>query len=388
MSCGGVCLAVQSYPGHIDPANVGRELPAFVKTIRSHGLRVTHIRAPEIENGSGRNLETIVAAAAQSGITHYSVGSYTYDLTKPMLPQLETIKASVERFVRLNEKHKITGVFEPGVKANSVGRVVWDLLYVMKGFDARYVGLSWDTGHMALHGDGMWEVLMRAAGPYVAVIAWTDREWRQDLGLLGEGGPYPGPVTRVGPLVTQPDGSAIPGELAPAGVGGQGSAGGRGSQPVDRNGVGLSGQDVEQRGETPAGNGRGGGRGRGGAGRGGPANPANSGSIDSDNPLYQSHNGEMPQRPMGGKVGRGNGWSASPVEMGTGIVDIYRTAAVLCEIEFTGPTELESQYKGIGGAENGATAITLPRQFVLGLLKREVLTIRKAFQNSGTGMSI
>src|SRR5581483_7586559 len=273
------------------------------------------------------------------------------------LPQLEAIKIRVEKVVRLNEKHKITGVFHPGSNPNSVGAVVWDLLYVMRSFDPRYTGFAWDTGHMALHGEGMWEVLMRTAGPYVAAIAWTDREWRQDLGLLGEGGPYPGPITKVGPLVTQPDGSAIPGELASGGSSGQGRGAGRGNQPLARNGVGLSG----------------------------PANPGNSGSIDSDNPLYQSRNGEMPKRPMGGKVGRGNGWSAAPVEMGTGIVDIYRTAAVLRDIGFSGPTELQPQYK-LGGAETGATTITLPRQFVLGLMKREVLTIRKAFQNSGTDM--
>jgi hypothetical protein len=91
---------------------------------------------------------------------------------------------------------------------------------------------------------------------------------------------------------------------------------------------------------------------------------------------------------MGGKIGRGNGWSAAPVEMGTGIVDIYRTAAVLRDIGFNGPTELQSDYAGLGGAETGATKITLPRLWVLGLMKREVLTIRKAFQNSGTEISI
>ena len=38
---------------------------------------------------------------------------------------------------------------------------------------------------MALHGDGMWETLMRHAGPYVAAIGWRDRGWVQDLGLQG-----------------------------------------------------------------------------------------------------------------------------------------------------------------------------------------------------------
>src|SRR5262245_51181664 len=36
--CGGVCPTVQPYPGHIDPARVAQELPAFAKRVRSHGL--------------------------------------------------------------------------------------------------------------------------------------------------------------------------------------------------------------------------------------------------------------------------------------------------------------------------------------------------------------
>ena len=60
-----------------------------------------------------------------------------------------------------------------------------DLLPVMKEFDPKYIGFHWDTGHMALHGDGMWETLMRLAGPYVAAVGWRDRGWVQDLGLQG-----------------------------------------------------------------------------------------------------------------------------------------------------------------------------------------------------------
>src|SRR5262245_56741014 len=37
MVCGGVCLTVRPYPGHIDPARVAQELPAFAARIRTHG---------------------------------------------------------------------------------------------------------------------------------------------------------------------------------------------------------------------------------------------------------------------------------------------------------------------------------------------------------------
>ena len=49
--------------------------------------------------------------------------------------------------------------------------------------------------------------------------------------------------------------------------------------------------------------------------------------------------------------------------------------------------ELEAEYP-LGGAESAADKITLPREQVLGTLKRDVLTIRAAFQQSNTGLSI
>src|SRR4029079_11291771 len=77
--------------------------------------------------------------------------------------------------------------------ANSVGSVVWDLLYVMKDFDPKYVGFHCDTRHMSHHGSKMWQLLMRTAGPYVAAVSWKGRTNEQNLGFLGEGGPFPGP---------------------------------------------------------------------------------------------------------------------------------------------------------------------------------------------------
>ena len=210
MVVGGVCPTVQP-AGHIDPAKVAQELPDFVKRVRAHGLRVTQIKGPAITDVTEPYAETIIATAAQNGITHYSLGGYTYDLAKPLQRQLDAIKLRLDKFVRLNQKHKITLVYDTVPGPTSVGGLVLDLLPVMKAFDPKFIGFHWDTGHMALHGDGMWETLMRLAGPYVAAVGWRDRGWVQDLGLKGEGGPYPGPVPRVEPLVTQPDGSAIPG---------------------------------------------------------------------------------------------------------------------------------------------------------------------------------
>ena len=148
MVCGGVCPTVLPAPGHINPARVAQELPAFVNRVRTHGLRVVQIKGPAITDVTEANAEAIIGTAAQAGITHYTLGGYSYDLAKPLQPQLDAIKTRVERFVRLNQKHRMTLVYETVPGAASVGGNVLDMLSVMKQFDPRYIGFQWDTGHM------------------------------------------------------------------------------------------------------------------------------------------------------------------------------------------------------------------------------------------------
>jgi sugar phosphate isomerase/epimerase len=357
MTCGGIEPTVQAYPGHINPDKVAQEFPPFVKTMQKHGLRVKQVRGGNQTDASGPNVEAIVGTMGQLGVTHYWMGTDNYDLTKPIMPQLDAIKGKVDRFVKLNQKHGTTLMYHTRAGANSVGSVVWDLLYVMKDFDPKYVGFHWDTGHMALHGGNMWELLMRTAGPYVVAVSWKDRGWQQNLGFRGEGGPYPGPE-------------------APAAAAGGGRGGGRGA------GRGA--------------NGAAGARGAGAAGRGGAPGEAPAGGRGAESPEEFGGRGGPSGRgggrtfplPLAGNTfARGGGWNSPQVPMGTGLVDIFRYAAVLRDIGFDGPMELEAEYP-LGGAENGADTLTIPREQVIGNLKRDVLTIRAAFQQSGTGLTV
>src|SRR5688572_5036277 len=264
MTCGGVNPTIQAYPGHIDPTRVAQELPAFVKTMQKHGLRVKQVRGGNATDVSAPNLEAMVAAMGQTGVTHYWVGTDNYDLSKPILPQLDAIKRKVEQFVKLNQKHGTTLMYHTRAGANSVGSVVWDLLYVMKDFDPKQVGFHWDTGHMSHHGSNTWELLMRTAGPYVVGMGWKDRTWEQNLGFLGEGGPFPGPQ---GAAAAAAAGSGRAG-------GGRGAGRGRGGAPGEGGEAppagGRAGAPAAGRGAPPeAGEGREGGPPAGGRGRGG-----------------------------------------------------------------------------------------------------------------------
>jgi sugar phosphate isomerase/epimerase len=375
MTCGGVQPTVGAYPAHLDATKVATELPAFVKTMQKHGLRVKQIRGGNQTSADAPNLEAMVAAMGQAGATHYWCGTDNYDLTKPIMPQLDAIKKRVEGFVKLNEKHGTTLMYHTRAGANSVGSVVWDLLYVMKDFDPKHVGFHWDTGHMSHHQSNTWELLMRTAGAYISAVSWKDRTNQQNLGFLGEGGPFPGPDPAAAAAAAAAGGGRGGGrgrggapDAAGAPAAAQGAGGLPPGAPQGAQGGGRAGADPAGRGAPGGGEGdapAGRGRGRGGRGGGGPR--------------------EFPLPLAGNTFARGGGWSSVMVPMGMGVVDIFRYATVLRDIGFNGPMELQAEYPN-GGAQSGADKLTLPREMVIGNLKRDILTIRAAFQQSGTGL--
>jgi hypothetical protein len=62
--------------------------------------------------------------------------------------------------------------------------------------------------------------------------------------------------------------------------------------------------------------------------------------------------------------------------------DLPKLAAVLKEINFSGPVEIQAEYPN-GGAGNAAQTITLPRERVLGAMKRDRLILEAAFGSAG-----
>jgi sugar phosphate isomerase/epimerase len=329
MGFDGVNVTVRPYPGHVDPDNVAKELPPFVNTIRKRGLLVRSITTNISDADAGA--ERIVAAASSLGITHYWWGTYRYDLKQPINEQLDALKPRVAKIAALSQNYKMTACYHTYSMPGTVGSVMWDLLYLLREFDPKFVGFHYDTGHESHHINGLWEVNLRAAGPYISALAVKDYAPEQNLGLKGEGGPYTGP----------------PGALGGRGDGPPPGAGGRGAGPG---------------GGGPGGPPRGAGPGRGGdqAGRGG------RGGANGPGATWAA----------------GNGWRTRSVPLGMGMVNLPQLATALSDIHFSGPIEIQAEYPN-GGADNAQDSITLPREQVLGAMKRDLLTLRRGFSASG-----
>jgi len=89
----------------------------------------------------------------------------------------------------------------------------------------------------------------------------------------------------------------------------------------------------------------------------------------------------------GDHFARGNGWRSEETAIGTGVVNLFRYGEVLGEMGFNGIMDVQAEYP-LGGAERGRAELALPRRLVLGALKRDVLTVRAALDQSGSGIIV
>ncbi len=107
----------------------------------------------------------------------------------------------------------------------------------------------------------------------------------------------------------------------------------------------------------------------------------NDGSPNSDAPPEAQRGGRGARGGRGGGPANG-GWRVRQVPLGEGMVQLEQFAAVLKEIKFNGPVEIQAEYPN-GGANNAADKITLPREQVLGAMRKDLEVLRKAFSDFG-----
>jgi len=94
-----------------------------------------------------------------------------------------------------------------------------------------------------------------------------------------------------------------------------------------------------------------------------------------------------PDAPAGPRGPRSDGppypWRVRYTPLGEGSVNLPLLAQVLKEIGFSGPVEIQAEYPN-GGAESARDKLTLPREQVLGAMKKDLQVLKSAW--AGTGL--
>lgn len=76
------------------------------------------------------------------------------------------------------------------------------------------------------------------------------------------------------------------------------------------------------------------------------------------------------------------GWKAQVVPLGEGMVDYQKYFSLLKEYNLKGPFSMHFEYP-LGGAESGARKLTIPKEPVLGAMKRDIIKFRQMLSGAG-----
>ena len=190
-----VDLTVLPYPGHVDPARAGTDLPVFANGLRKEGIAVSAITCA-ITDADSPNAEAILSAASSAGIHYYSWGGFRYDQGQPYRPQLDPLKPRVAKLAGLNEKYGMKALYQPRAGAENVGAAFFDFLEVLRNFDPRFVSFRYDTGSLLQVTPQTLVMQLRLGAPYIGGVALNDAAVKLDLPVWQQG-PYTAPPEKL-----------------------------------------------------------------------------------------------------------------------------------------------------------------------------------------------
>jgi sugar phosphate isomerase/epimerase len=183
-----VDLTVMPYPGHVDPAKVKTDLPAFVSGLKESGVSVRAITTPIVDADSP-NVESILDAASSQGIRFYNWSGLRYDEKRPYSEQLDALKPRIAKLVKCNEKYRMKALYQPKAGAGNIGAAFFDLLDVLRNFDPQYVAFRYDTGNLLQATPDTMVTQIRLGAPYIGAVALNDASIKLDLPEWDQG-PY------------------------------------------------------------------------------------------------------------------------------------------------------------------------------------------------------
>ncbi len=191
---GGIDLSVRP-KGHVEPERVGQDLPRAVAAARKQGLKVEMI-VTAIAAADEPLAERVLKTAAQCGVKVYRMGYVRYDETLGVEGTIARLHGQMAALETLNRSCAVTGCYQNHYAMNDglFGGPVWDIHYMLKGLDPRWIGCQYDVRHAVAEAGGSWPVALKLIAPAVRSLClkdfvWAKREgqWRPDDVFAGEG---------------------------------------------------------------------------------------------------------------------------------------------------------------------------------------------------------
>lgn len=182
--------------GHIDPSRISEDLPGFVATLKGVGIGVSCVTLAGVDVGAAA-FETTLAVLAGLDVAYYTFSALPAPTPTKSKALADGYKPVLARLARLNQKHKLKGLYQPG--AAGPGAWLLDLLPAMQASDPADIGFRVDTSAIVTARPQQLADLLRLVGPYVGGVAFRDGMVSLDIPRWDQGRFAGNPKQLTGP---------------------------------------------------------------------------------------------------------------------------------------------------------------------------------------------
>jgi sugar phosphate isomerase/epimerase len=162
--------------GHVLPEKVEDDLPRFVAALKKRGLQMT-VLTSGISGVDSPHAEKVLRTAAKLGVKRYRMNWFRYDLSKPILPQLDQFRPKLKDLAALNRELGLTALYQNHAGPAFVGAPLWDIHSVIKDFNPREIALAYDIRHATVEGGLSWPIQFNLVKSHIGAVFVKDCVW-------------------------------------------------------------------------------------------------------------------------------------------------------------------------------------------------------------------
>lgn len=163
--------------GHFSMEQAPDKLPQLVDALRNHGVEVT-IVCTDLVRADQPGAEACLRTAKDLGIRRYRMGFYSYDLSRPVLPQLAEIAPALKDVAAMNRALGLQAVYQNHSGADMVGAAVWDIFRLIEDIDPAEVALAFDIRHATIEAGLAWPAVYNAVRDHIGAVFVKDFQWQ------------------------------------------------------------------------------------------------------------------------------------------------------------------------------------------------------------------
>ncbi len=163
--------------GHVEPARIEEDLPKLAEALKKRGLEITIMTSGINQVSKDQNTEAVLRTAAKLGVKRFRMLYFKYDLSKPILPQIEEWRPKIKDLVTLCSELGIQPLLQNHSGKDYFGAPVWDAYSIMKDFTPQQFSFAFDIYHATVEGGLSWPLDLALVGDHLGAVYFKDVKW-------------------------------------------------------------------------------------------------------------------------------------------------------------------------------------------------------------------